>query len=70
MDKQSICLRKEHPYFSQVQGQLGVGQQLCCDFVVHTTKETEVQRIKNVLGSGVITQVAGILYEQSCTRNS
>ena len=44
--KPSISLRKEHPYFSQVQGQMGIGQRPWCDFVVHTTKGTEVQRIK------------------------
>ena len=45
-DKPCICLRKEHPYFSQVQGQMGIGQRPWCDFVVHTTKGTEIQCIK------------------------
>ena len=45
-DKSSICLRKEHPYFSQVQGQMGIGKRPWCDFVIHTTKGTAIQRIK------------------------
>ena len=43
--KQCISLRREHPYFCQVQGQMAIGQRPWCDFVVHTTKGTEIQRI-------------------------
>ena len=39
-------MRKEHPYFSQVQGQMGIGQRPWCDFVIYATKGTAMQRIK------------------------
>ena len=42
--KQSISLRREHPYFCQVQGQMAIGEHSWCDFVVHTTKGTEIQK--------------------------
>lgn len=40
-----VVLRPQHPYYSQVQGQMGVGDRPWCDFVVYTTKGISVQRI-------------------------
>ena len=40
-----LALRPLHPYYSQVQGQMAVGDRPWCDFVVYTTKGISVQRI-------------------------
>ena len=34
----SVVLKRSHPYYCQVQGQLTVGNRLWCDFVVYTQK--------------------------------
>ena len=41
-----ICLRRNHIYFAQIQGQMAVGLRPWCDFVVYTTKGVSVQRIQ------------------------
>ena len=38
-------LKESHPYFAQVQGQMGLGERLWCDFVVYTQKSISIQRI-------------------------
>ena len=40
-----LCLRRTHPYFAQVQGQMAVGKRPWCDFVIYTTRGVSVQRI-------------------------
>ncbi len=41
-----LKLRKEHLYYSQVQGQMGVTKRKWCDFIVYTEKGLSVERIK------------------------
>ena len=43
---QQLYLRRNHIYYAQVQGQMGVGGKPWCDFVVYTTKGISVQRIQ------------------------
>ena len=38
-------LKENHAYFAQVQGQMGLGEHLWCDFVVYTEKGISIQRI-------------------------
>lgn len=38
-------LKKDHQYFSQVQGQLGICGVDWCDFVVYTNKGMDIERI-------------------------
>jgi hypothetical protein len=38
-------LKENHPYYSQVQGQMGVTGARWCDFIVYTSKGLYVQRI-------------------------
>lgn len=38
-------LKESHPYFAQVQGQMGLGGRFWCDFVVYTEKCISIQRI-------------------------
>ena len=40
-----LVLKRSHVYFSQVQGQMGVGNRNWCDFVTYTKKGINVQRI-------------------------
>jgi hypothetical protein len=42
----TVSLRKNHPYYSQVQGQMGIGMRPWCDFVIYTTKGISIERIK------------------------
>ena len=44
-DKTTICLKKTHNYYYQVQGQMAVLNMPWCDFVVWTRKEMHVERI-------------------------
>ena len=44
-----LVLKKSHVYFSQVQGQMGVGNRMWCDFVTYTKKGINVQRIHHDL---------------------
>ena len=41
---QKIKLRRNHPYYAQVQGQMAVGDRPWCDFVIYT-KDVSVERI-------------------------
>ena len=41
-----LTLKKGHPYYSQVQGQMAIGERPWCDFVVFTGKGLSVQRIE------------------------
>ena len=38
-------LKGSHPYYAQVQGQMGVTQRRWCDFIVYTEKGLSIQRI-------------------------
>lgn len=40
-----LKLKESHQYYAQVQGQMGIGERLWCDFVVYTTMGLCVQRI-------------------------
>ena len=40
-----LVLKKSHSYYSQIQGQMAVGERTWCDFVVYTSKGLSVQRI-------------------------
>ncbi|XP_069720515.1 uncharacterized protein [Phaenicophaeus curvirostris] len=46
VDGDSYALKKDHPYFTQVQCQLAAAGLQQADFVVHTTKETAVAPVK------------------------
>ena len=39
-------LKRDHDYYAQVQGQLGVTQAKWCDFVIYTEKGLSIERIK------------------------
>ena len=39
-----VMLRRNHPYFAQVQGQMAVGRRAWCDFVIYT-KSISIKRI-------------------------
>ena len=41
-----LTLKKGHPYYSQVQGQMAIGERPWCNFVVFTGKGLSVQRIE------------------------
>ena len=41
-----LCLQKNHVYYSQVQGQMGVTKRKWCDFIVYTEKGLSVERIE------------------------
>lgn len=43
---QQINLKRSHPYFAQVQGQLAISGRGWCDFVLYTTKGIVVETIK------------------------
>lgn len=45
LEGSALILRRNHKYFAQVQGQMAIGCQQWCDFVVYTTKGIHVQRI-------------------------
>ena len=39
-------LKKNHPYYCQVQGQMGVTKRQWCDFIVYTEKGMSIERIE------------------------
>ena len=41
-----LCLKNNHIYVSQIQGQMAIGSHNWCDFIVYTSKGINVQRIK------------------------
>lgn len=41
----SVVLKETHGYYSQVQGQMAIGERPWCDFVIYTNKGISVQRI-------------------------
>lgn len=43
---QQIMLKRTHPYFAQVQGQMVIGNRPWCDFVIYTTKGVDVHRVQ------------------------
>ena len=43
--KQQIEIKKEHQYFSQIQGQMAVGCRSWSDFVIYILNEAHIQRI-------------------------
>jgi hypothetical protein len=45
LENGKFCLKKDHEYYAQVQGQLGVCGATYCDFVVYTDKGLGIQRI-------------------------
>ena len=40
-----VALKREHPYFAQVQGQMAVGERPWCDFVIYTSQGLSVHRV-------------------------
>jgi len=40
-----VVLKRDHPYFAQIQGQMAIGERPWCDFVVYTTKGLSVHRV-------------------------
>jgi len=40
-----LVLKKSHSYYSQIQGQMAIGECTWCDFVVYTSKGLSVQQI-------------------------
>ena len=40
-----IKLKETHQYYAQIQGQMGIGERLWCDFVIYTKKGLSIQRI-------------------------
>lgn len=46
VENELMQLKQNHPYFSQVQGHMGVGMRLWCDFVTYTQKGVHVERIR------------------------
>jgi hypothetical protein len=40
-----VVLKENHAYFSQVQGQMAIGCQPWCDFVVYTNEGINVERV-------------------------
>ena len=41
-----LLLKEGHPYYSQIQGQMGIGECPWCDFIVYMTKEITIQHIR------------------------
>ncbi len=40
-----LILKRTHPYFSQVQGQMGIGGRKWCDFIVYAKEGISVERV-------------------------
>lgn len=40
-----IRLKKRHPYYCQIQGQMAIGVRPWCDFIVYTSKGVSVERV-------------------------
>ena len=40
-----VVLKRDHPYFAQIQGQMAIGERPWCDFVVYTNKGFSVHRV-------------------------
>lgn len=38
-------LKETHHYYAQIQGQMAIGERPWCDFVIHTFKDTTIQRV-------------------------
>ena len=38
-------LKRDHPYFAQIQGQMAVGERPWCNFVIYTTQGLSVHRV-------------------------
>ena len=41
-----LLLKEGHPYYSQIQGQMAIGERPWCDFVIYTTKGISIERIQ------------------------
>lgn len=41
----NLFLKESHQYYSQVQGQMGIGERPWCDFVIYTNKGISVQHV-------------------------
>lgn len=44
--RNQVSLRKNHSYYCQVQGQMGIGERPWCDFIIFTNQGISVERIK------------------------
>ena len=40
-----VVLKRDHPCFAQIQGQMAVGEWPWCDFVIYTTQVLSVHRV-------------------------
>ena len=43
--KQNLQLKRTHPYYSQVQGQMAITERSWCDFIIYTEKNISIERI-------------------------
>ena len=43
--KATLKLKHTHPYYSQVQGQMGITERKWCDFIIYTEKGISIERI-------------------------
>ena len=43
--EEQLTLRHNHPYYSQVQGQMAITGRSWCDFVIYTEKGLSIERI-------------------------
>ena len=41
-----IHLKRKHPYYYQIKGQMAIGARPWCDFIVYTSKEVSVERMR------------------------
>ena len=39
-------MKKRHPYYCQIQGQMAIGVHPWCDFIVYTSKGVTVERVR------------------------
>ena len=40
-----LRIKERHHYYTQIQGQMAIGERPWCDFVIYTTKGVSVQRV-------------------------
>ena len=63
-------LRRTHPYYSQVQGQLAIGCREWCDFIIYTEKGISCERRFRLLGTGTSPKPYHLLGMLLSTRDS
>ena len=43
--KQFLQIKRTHPYFSQIQGQMAITERSWCDFIIYTEKDISIERV-------------------------